>query len=162
MKKEIENKNLELIYNESKDLLNKQLESYRNHHAKAGTIIGIITLFFPLFLFIIENTSKMIKYLSLIPLILFVWSTYLMIQILRSRLLDQGISPKEYDKLINSDYIQSLLFSIGINRDSFEENQKITEKQNSRFNNGLILLLIGIGISIALLFLNFYLYKPTT
>jgi hypothetical protein len=85
-----------------------------------------------------------------------------MIQILRSRLLDQGISPKEYDKLINSDYIQSLLFSIGINRDSFEENQKITEKQNSRFNNGLILLLIGIGISIALLFLNFYLYKPTT
>ena len=162
MKKEIENKSLELIYNESKDLINKQLESYRNHHTKAGTIIGIITLFFPLFLFIIENASKMIKYLSLAPLIFFVWATYLMIQILRSRLLDQGISPKEYDKLINSDYNQALLFSIGINRDSFEENQKITEKQNSRFNIGLILLLIGIGISIILLFLNFYIQKPTT
>ena len=85
-----------------------------------------------------------------------------MIQILRSRLLDQGISPNEYDNLINSNYEDSLLFSIGINRDSFEENQKITEKQNSRFNNGLILLLIGIGISIALLFLNFYLHKPIT
>ena len=82
-----------------------------------------------------------------------------MIQILRSRLLDQGISPNEYDNLINSNYEDSLLFSIGINRDSFEENQKITEKQNSRFNNGLILLLIGIGISIALLFLNFYLQR---
>ena len=104
----------------------------------------------------------MIKYLSLAPLIFFVWATYLMIQILRSRLLDQGISPKEYDKLINSDYNQALLFSIGINRDSFEENQKITEKQNSRFNIGLILLLIGIGISIILLFLNFYIQKPTT
>ncbi len=49
------------------------------------------------------------------------------------------------------------IFSIGINKDSFKENQKIIEKQNSRFNNGLILLLIGIGISIALLFLNLYL-----
>lgn len=157
MKKEIENKSLELIYNESKDLLQKQVESYRNHHAKAGSIIGIITLFFPLFLFIIENACELIKYLSIIPLILFVWSTYLMIQILKSRLLDQGISPKEYEDLINSDYVNSLLFSIGINRNSFEENQKITEKQNSRFNNGLLLLLIGIGISIVLLFLNLYL-----
>ena len=151
-----------MIYNESKDLLQKQIESYRNHHTKAGSIIGIITLFFPLFLFIIENASELIKYLSFAPLFFFVWSTYLMIQILRSRLLDQGISPNEYDNLINSNYEDSLLFSIGINRDSFEENQKITEKQNSRFNNGLILLLIGIGISIALLFLNFYLHKPIT
>jgi hypothetical protein len=157
MKKKNENKSLELIYNESKDLLQKQIESYRNHHAKAGSIIGIITLFFPLFLFIIENASDLIKYLSFAPLFFFVWSTYLMIQILRSRLLDQGISPDEYDNLINTDFENSLLFSIGINRDSFIENQKITEKQNSRFNYGLILLLIGIGISIVLLFLNLYL-----
>ena len=80
-----------------------------------------------------------------------------MIQILRSRLLDQGISPDEYDNLINTEFENSLLFSIGINKDSFKENQKITEKQNSRFNNGLILLLIGIGITVALLFLNLYL-----
>lgn len=159
MKKKNENKSLVLIYNESKDLLQKQIESYRNHHTKAGTIIGIITLFSPLFLFIIENASQLIKYLSLAPLFFFVWSTYFMIQILRSRLLDQGISPNEYDELINSAYEKSLLFSIGINRDSFMENQIITEKQNSRFNNGLVLLLIGIGISIALLFLNLYLQQ---
>jgi len=84
-----------------------------------------------------------------------------MIQILRSRPLDQGISPNEYDELINSVYEKSLLFSIGINRDSFMENQIFTEKQNSRFNNGLVLLLIGIGISIALLFLNLYLQQST-
>ena len=60
MKNKNENKSLELIYNESKDLLQKQIESYRNHHAKAGTIIGIIALFFPLFLFIIENASELI------------------------------------------------------------------------------------------------------
>jgi len=157
MTKKKENRSLELIYNESKELLQKQIESYRNHHTKAGSIIGIITLFFPLFLFKIENATELIKYLSFIPLSFFVWSTYLMMQILRSRLLDQGISPEEYDRLINSEYEELLLFAIGINRDSFIENQKVTEKQNSRFNNGLILLLIGIGVSIALVFLNLYL-----
>ncbi len=110
MKKKTENRSLELIYNESKELLHKQIESYRNHHTKAGSIIGIITLFFPLFLFIIEKASELIKYLSFAPLFFFVLTTYLMIQILRSRLLDQGISPNEYDDLINSDYDYTLHF----------------------------------------------------
>lgn len=156
MRKNIENKSLELVYHESKDLLQKQIESLRNHHTKAGSIIGIITLFFPIFLFIIDNTCEFIKYLSFIPLLFFVLSTCQMIQILRSRLLDQGISPNEYHELINANYETSILFAIGIYKDSFNENQKITEKQNSRFNEGLILLLIGIGTSIILLFINLY------
>lgn len=156
MRKNIENKSLELVYHESKDLLQKQIESLRNHHTKAGSIIGIIALFFPIFLFIIDNTCEFIKYLSFIPLLFFVLSTCQMIQILRSRLLDQGISPNEYHELINANYETSILFAIGIYKDSFNENQKITEKQNSRFNEGLILLLIGIGTSIILLFINLY------
>ena len=126
---------------------------------------GIGRFFEPIVIYIRDEIAipsigeeKYKNYMSfLLTLFFFVWSTYLMIQILRSRLLDQGIAPDEYENLINSDFESALLFSIGINKDSFRENRIITDKQNSRFNNGFILLLLGVGISIALILTNLYL-----
>ncbi|UBM61370.1 hypothetical protein LA303_08020 [Candidatus Sulfidibacterium hydrothermale] len=149
-------KDLEFLAEKAKELLDRQIESYRSNHTKAGSIIGISAIFLPVFIFIIEKSSSIIQILSVIPLILFGISLFIMIRVLRSRPLDQGFRPEKFDDLVNKNYEDILLYEIGAKRDSFRDNEIISEKQNIRFNSGLIITIIAIAFSILLLFGNIF------
>ena len=147
-------KDLEFLAERVRELLDRQISSYRTNHTKAGTIIGISSVFIPVFLFIIEKSPKIIQLLALIPIVIFLYSIILMINILRSRKLDQGFNQNQFDKLVNQDYEKILLYEIGAKKNSITDNQKITDKQNNRFNRGLIATVIAIIFSITLLLSN--------
>lgn len=147
-------KDLEFLAEKAKELLDRQIDSYRTNHTKAGTIIGISSVFIPIFLYIIEKSASIIKILSIIPIIGFLYSMILMINILRSRPLDQGFNQYQFDQLVKQDYESILLYEIGAKKDSITDNQKITESQNRKFNRGLIITVISIFFSISLLILN--------
>jgi len=150
-------KDLEFLSEKSKELLDRQIESYRLNHTKAGTMIGISALFVPIFLFIIENASPIIQVLSIIPLIFFGISLFILIRVLRTRPLYQGFRPEKLDTIINKDYEDILLYEIGAKRrDSFLDNEIITERQNKRFDKGLKTTIIAIILSILLLFGNIF------
>jgi hypothetical protein len=152
-------KDLEFLAEKAKELLDRQISSYRTNHTKAGTIIGISSVFIPIFLFIIEKSSTLIQILSIIPIIGFSYSIILMINILRSRPLDQGFNQYQFDKLVKQDYESILLYEIGAMKDSITDNQKITKSQNRKFNQGLIITVIAIFFSISLLVANLTITK---
>jgi len=149
-----DSKDLEFLAERGRELLDRQLSSYRTNHTKAGTVIGISSVFIPVFLFIIEKTPVFIQILSVIPIAIFMYSIILMINILRSRPLYQGFNQNQFDRLIEKDYENILLYEIGAKKDSIADNQKITEKQNKNFNRGLVATVIAIFFSISLLITN--------
>ena len=71
-------KNLEFLAVNSKEIIEKQVDSYRQQHSYAGTIIGATALFIPFFLNSLDSTfiwiqltylsirTKLIKYTELI------------------------------------------------------------------------------------------------
>lgn len=147
-------KDLEFLAERGRELLDRQISSYRTNHTKAGTVIGISSVFMPIFLFIIEKSPVLIQVLSIIPIVIFMYSIILMINILRSKPLDQGFNQNQFDKLVNQKYESILLYEIGAKKDSITDNQKITEKQNKKFNKGLIATIVAIFFSISLLIIN--------
>lgn len=155
-------KDLEFLAERVRELLDRQISSYRTNHTKAGTIIGISSVFIPVFLFIIEKSPKLIQLLSIIPIVIFLYSIILMINILRSRKLDQGFNQHQFDKLVKEDYQTILLYEIGAKKNSITDNQEITEKQNMKFNRGLIATVIAIFISISLLLSNLIINQNTS
>ncbi len=144
-------KDLEFLSDRARELLDRQITSFRATHAKAGSIIAIVSIFVPFFLFIIEKSSFFIKLLSIIPILGLGYSIVLMIVILRTKKLDQGFNENQLDRLVNEDYENILLYEIGAKKDSFTDNQEITKKQNSKFNKGLNSTIIAIFLSFALL-----------
>ena len=53
-------KHLEFLAENSKEIIEKQVDSYRQQHSYAGTIIGATALFIPFFLSSLENTTTQI------------------------------------------------------------------------------------------------------
>lgn len=121
-------KDLEFLASKSREMLEKQVASYRQKHSNAATIIGVTALFIPFFLNGLENAYNIIKYLSLIPIGILVWAIILMLGVLRTKLLFQFFSVDKFKDLVNTDYEQILLFEIGANNDSFRDNKPIDEK----------------------------------
>ena len=154
-KKEIiEYKDLEFLVQKSQELLNKQISSYRQKHSNSGIIITVLALFIPFFLSGLGKSNEIIKYLSIIPIFLLIWTIMSFIKVLKTKSLDQGFHPDKFDKFVNSKYEEILLYEIGANRDSFVDNQLITEKSNQKYDLGIKLTLISIIISTGLLLAN--------
>jgi hypothetical protein len=149
-------KDLEFLSERARELLDRQITSFRANHAKAGTIIAIITIFIPIFLYIIEKASYFIQLLAIIPLLILGYALYLMIKILKTEKLDQGFDVTQFDKLINEKYERILLYEIGAKKYSFIDNQLITEKQNKRFEKGLNTTIIAIILSFTILISNVF------
>lgn len=60
-------KNLEFLAVNSKEIIEKQVDSYRQQHSYAGTIIGATALFIPFFLGSFDGTSSGIQFISILP-----------------------------------------------------------------------------------------------
>jgi hypothetical protein len=152
-------KELEYLAIKSKELLEKQVNSYRQRHNNSGTIITVLALFVPFFLNGLDNSYLIIKLLSLIPIGFLILAIVFLIQVLSSKPLYQGLNFPLIDLLVNYSYEDILLNEIGANKDSFNDNQIITADSNSKYNKAIKFTQIAI-ISSSLLLLSNQFFKP--
>jgi predicted ferric reductase len=144
-------KSLEFLASNSKEIVEKQVDSYRQQHSYAGTIIGVTVLFIPFFLSGLDSTYRVTKYISIVPIALFIWSILLMLSIFRTKPLDQAFSVEKYRTFIDKPYKEILLHEIELNSHSYTKNIIITQKGNKRYIYGVNLTTLALLISIVLL-----------
>ncbi|MFH0756361.1 MAG: hypothetical protein V2B15_03640 [Bacteroidota bacterium] len=152
-------KQIEFLAEKSKEMVEKQIDSYRQKHSNAGIIIGVVALFIPFFLNGLDNAYPIVQYLSILPIGFFVWATIQMLEVLRTKKLYQFFSVDKFKDLVNAKYEDILLYEIGANNDSYRDNKPVDEKVNRKFNLGIKLTTISIIISVGLLLANNF-YQP--
>ncbi len=157
-------RHFEFLAINSKEIIEKQVDSYRQQHSYAGTIIGFTVLFIPFFLNSLDGTNQILQFISILPIALFIGSILLMLSIFRGKALDQALSVTKYKDLLNKSYREILLFEIEANKGSYLKNNLVTFKANKRYMQGVGLTTIAIIISIIMLLLSTFLAiekKPT-
>jgi hypothetical protein len=147
-------RDLEFFATDSKEIVEKQVDSYRQQHSYAGTIIGVTALFIPFFLSSLAGTFIVIQFISVVPIALFIWAILLMLSIFRTKPLDQSYNVEKYQLLMNKSYKEILLNEIEANSQSYNKNKVITEKGNKNYITGVRLTTIALLFSIILLFTN--------
>ena len=157
-------RHVEFLAINSKENIEKQVDSYRQQHSYAGTIIGFTVLFIPFFLNSLDGTNQILQIISILPIALFIVSILLMLSIFRGKALDQALSVTKYKVLLTKSYKEILLFEIEANKTSYLKNNLATLKANNRYSQGIGLTTIAIIISIVMLLLSTFLAiekKPT-
>ena len=147
-------KTIEYIAQKSKELLTRQINSYRSLHQKAGTVIAVAALFAPIFLFLIEKTHLWFRItgsLLILPLII---GIILLLLTLRATKLNQGFDETMFDDLLNKKKTEVETYEIAYNKYSIEQNDKILNKQNNKYNWGIRLIIAAIILSISLLIIS--------
>jgi hypothetical protein len=65
-------KTLEFLAVNSKEIIEKQVDSHRQQHSYAGTIIGATALYIPFFMGSFDSTSQTFQFVAIIPTTLFI------------------------------------------------------------------------------------------
>jgi hypothetical protein len=147
-------RNFEFLAINSKEIVEKQVDSYRQQHSYAGTIIGFTVLFIPFFLNSLGDSNQVLQLISIVPIALFIGSILLMLSIFRGKPLDQALSVTKYKELMAKSYKEILLYEIEANKASYVKNNMVTQKGNKRYMQGVGLTTIAILISIILLLVS--------
>lgn len=147
-------KSLEFLATNSKEIVEKQVDSYRQQHSYAGTIIGVTVLFIPFFLNGLDGTLQVIQFISIVPIAFFIAAILLMLSIFRTKPLDQAFVVTKYKELLGKTYKEILLYEIEANARSYSKNNLITERGNRRYTKGVSLTTIAILMAIILLLSN--------
>jgi hypothetical protein len=159
-----DDRSFEFLAINSKEVIEKQVDSYRQQHTYAGTIIGFTVLFIPFFLNSLDGSNQILQLISIIPIALFIGSILLMLSIFRGKPLDQALSVTKYKELLAKTYKEILLYEIDANKASYIKNNLVTQRGNKRYMQGVGLTTIAILISIVLLLVNTFIAiekKPT-
>ena len=147
-------RHLEFFAVNSKEIVEKLVVCYRQQHSYAGTIIGVTALFIPFFLSSFNGTLHIIQFISIVPIILFIWAILLMLSIFQTNPLNQAYNVAKYQELLSKTYKEILISEIEANTRSYNENKVITGKGNRCYTTGVRLTTIALLISIVLLFAN--------
>ncbi len=147
-------KALEFLAVNSKEIVEKQVDSYRQQHSYAGTIIGFTALYIPFFLGNLDGTRQIVQFISILPTALFILSLLLMLSLFRTKPLDQAFNVIKYKELLEKTYKDILLFEIAANSHSYSLNSIITRKGNKRYSMGVGLTTVALLISIVLILSN--------
>lgn len=132
------NKNLEFLVGKSRDLIKDQLSSYENSTSKSGIMISISALLTPIAISIISNIdfSFILRCLTLIPIILMTIALIYFFLVLHPKGLDHGMNFNKFEELVTNEYQNILLYEIGANRDSYNDNLPIVTKQTRYYKHG--------------------------
>ena len=147
-------RNYEFLALNSKEVIEKQVDSYRQQHSYAATIIGFTVLFIPFFLNSLDGTNQILQLISILPIALFIGSILLMLSIFRGKPLDQALSVTKYHELFTKTYKEILIYEIEANKSSYIKNNAATLNANKRYIQGVSLTTIAILISIILLLVS--------
>ena len=155
-------RNLEFLAINSKEIIEKKVDSYRQQHSYAGTIIGFTVLFIPFFLNSLDVSNQLLQFISIVPIAFFITSILLMLIIFRSKPLDQALSAEKYETLMKKSYREILLFEVVANKTSYIKNSALTLRGNKRYSQGVGLTTIAILIAILLLLANSFVTMAKT
>ncbi len=147
-------KHLEFLAVNSKEVIEKQVDSYRQQHSYAGTIIGATALYIPFFLDSLNNTLLLIQFISIVPTACFISSILLMLSFFRTKPLDQAFNVLKYKDLQEKGYKEILLYEINANTHAYTANKLMTEKGNKRYSMGVNLTITALLFSIVLILVN--------
>jgi len=147
----MEKNSIEYIANKSKEFLANQINSYRSIYQKAGTVIAVTALFAPLFLFLVEKAQLWVRITAVILILPMVGGIILLLLTLRSRTLNQGYDERNFEDFMNKKLYDVHRNEIAYNKYSIEQNNKILDIQNKRYNWGITLVLASIILSIGLM-----------
>lgn len=147
-------RHLEFLALNSKEIVEKQVDSYRQQHSYTGTIIGVTVLFIPFFLNGLDGTLQVIQFISIVPIVFYIWAILLMLSIFRSKPLSQAFTVSKYKELLSKTYKEILLYEIEANANLYTKNMSIAEKGTKRYTYGVSLTTIAILLSIILLLSN--------
>ena len=147
-------RNLEFLAINSKEIIEKQVDSYRQQHTYAGTIIGATALFIPFFLGGFDGTSQVVQFISIVPIACFICAILLMLGIFRTKPLDQAFNVTKYRDMLEKTYKEILLFEIEANARSYTINKIVTEKGNRRYSKGISLTIVALLFSIVLILVS--------
>lgn len=147
-------KHLEFLALNSKEIIEKEVDSYRQQHSYAGTIIGATALFIPFFLSGMDSNIQIIQFISIVPIVFFIWSILLLLSIFSTKPLDQAFTVSEYKDLLTKTFKKILLYEIEANVRSYNINVIMTERGNKRYTTGIMMATIGLLISIVLMMAN--------
>jgi hypothetical protein len=152
-------KNLEFLVIKSKELLQEQLKSYENSTTKSGILISISTLFIPLVItFISDNQSSfVIKILSVVPIGLNIAALIFLLKVLKPKGLSHGFDFNQFQNQINVPYDELLVFEIGANKSSYEENSDIISTHTLYFKKGVNFIFGSTIFIFSLIALNLFL-----
>ncbi len=158
LKKEDEDlRHFEFLAINSKEIVEKQVDFYRQQHSYAGTIIGFTVLFIPFFLNTLSESNQILQYISILPIALFINSIILMLSIFRGKPLDQALSVNKYKELLTKNYKEILLYEIEANKICYTRNNVFTMKCNKRYMLGVGFTTVAILIAIVLLMVSTFL-----
>lgn len=147
-------RHLEFLAVNSKEIIEKQVDSYRQQHSYAGTIIGATALFIPFFLSGMDSNIQIIQFISIVPIVFFIWSILLLLSIFSTKPLDQAFTVSKYKDLLTKTFKEILLYEIEANLRSYYINVIISERGNKRYATGIRMATIGLLISIVLMMAN--------
>lgn len=147
-------RHFEFLALNSKEIIEKQVDSYRQQHSYAGTIIGFTVLFIPFFLNSLDGANEILGFISIVPIAFFISSILLMLSIFRGKPLDQALSVEKFQTLIKKTYKEILVYEIEANKVSYIRNSAVTRKGNKRYAYGVGLTTIAIFIAIVLLLIG--------
>lgn len=147
-------KHLEFLALNSKEIIEKEVDSYRQQHSYAGTIIGATALFIPFFLSGMDSNIQIIQFISIVPIVFFIWSILLLLSIFSTKPLDQAFTVSKYKDLLTKTFKEILLYEIEANVRSYNINVIMTERGNKRYTTGIRMATIGLLISIVLMMAN--------
>jgi hypothetical protein len=154
-------RHIEFLANKSKDFIDRQISAYRQKQSNSGSIMAIISLFIPFFLGGLDDAFLWIKLLSIIPVVLFVYAIFSFIGVLKGRPLDQGFHTRKFQELVNlKNFKKVLLYEIGANQSSFNDNTPKVNKANDAFSRAIKVTTLAVLFSIGLLLTNKFL-KPS-
>ncbi len=145
---------LKFLAEKSNQLVARQVDSYRQAHGKAGTIIGVIALFIPFFLTGLDDASTLIKSLSVLPVATLCCAMLLLLVVLRSSPLKQGVGVGKLQELAGETHENILLYEIAANQKSFEINVGRAKRSNDKYNLAVLLTIGAILFSAGLLMTN--------
>ena len=145
---------IKYISSKSKELLILQIEAFRSIDQKSGIIVGIASLFLPLFIASLTKQNKIIQIASIIPILLLLIGIVIILYAIRSQRLAEGFNEDEFDRLINRNIKHIFIAEISYNKYCIQKNNIIVDKKNRFFNIGLILIIVAIILSIILLSIN--------
>ena len=111
-----------------------------------------------------DGNIPVTQLISVVPILLFIWSILLLLSIFRTKPLDQAFSVKKYDELMDKSLKEVLLYEIHANTHSFNLNVLKTEKIGKRFSLAIKLVTIALISSFILMMVGKFITidkKPT-
>ena len=147
-------KHLEFLALNSKEVIEKQVDSYRQQHSYAGTIIGATALFISFFLNSLDSTHSWLQLITIVPTAIFISSIPFSLSIFRTKLLDQAFSVVKYNDLPTKKYKDTLLYEIKANSNSYILNRKKTGKGNKMYDISIRPTTVAPILSIVLILVN--------